>query len=599
MPPLPNWQVFDRVRAFFRKTNIYRQDNLYQDQSDLSRIVNGTNFLELTRAAGLLDQTNLQINRLERYKDYDMMDEVGEMSLALDIYGDESSLMDPERKHSIVVRSSSKKVKHEVESLLYDTLLSDRDLRPTIRYLCKYGDFAAEIVPTKNRDGVSSLRFINVYNFTRVQTKFGDLVGFFYQDPNTLQPVFLHPWQVMHLRLTSFEQAYHPYGRSIIDGARKDFKRLRLMEDAALIYRITRAPEKRVFSIPVGNIPPTQVYQYITEIARGFKKHKFVDPATGQVNERWSPLIQEDDFFLPKRPGGDGPQIETLPGAQNLDQIEDILYFKKKMISGTKIPFSRVGIGEQSDNDTRSVSSVSPEFAKAVQWVQREALIGLKKVVVVHLALRGYSIEEIRDCDLSCTAASAIDELYRIETWKSRAEIIHTLKETELFPDEWILGRFTDMTDDEIAQMKSETKKSKQEGEVAPPPGAMPIGEAVNEEDKKLILEWNDYLKNGNNSTVNYKKNEDVQVSPSIEWYVNQNELDNLQPTGKPLLESVLDKSLIKEVKDDYKMVIETGSGEILDKGIKEIADSTPALPDEAVDSKTKLISEETSVQQK
>ena len=341
-----SWQIWDRIRAYTKRGNIYQADQILQNQTALDRLSQGSQFLDFSRQSSILEQTNLQINRLERYKDFDQMDEVGEITLALDMYADEASLIDSEEGHCLVIKAKSKRVKTELELLFHETLLIDRYIRPLARYLCKYGDFASEIVLSQNRDAVQSFRFMNIYNATRIETKFGDLVGFFFQDHLSGSPIFMHPWQVLHLRLTTYENIYHPYGRSILDGARKDFKRLRLMEDAALIYRITRAPEKRIFSIPVGNIPPREVPQYIELIARQFKNKKFVDPATGNVNERFSPLIQEDDFFLPKRPDGSGPTIDTLPGAENLDAIADIEYFKKKMISALKIPFSRVGLGE-------------------------------------------------------------------------------------------------------------------------------------------------------------------------------------------------------------------------------------------------------------
>jgi hypothetical protein len=557
-----NWQVWDRIRAFARKANIYRTDNNYQDQDILDRIVSGGDFIDFSRQSALLEQTNLQINRLERYKDYDMMDEVGEVTLALDMYGDESSLVDPERKHSVLVKAKSTRIKMVVEDLLYNTLLSDRDIRPMIRYLCKYGDYPAEIVTTKNRDGVASLRFMNVYNFTRIQTKHGDLVGFFFQDPTTMQPLFLHPWQVMHLRLTSFETQYHPYGRAILDGGRKDFKRLRLMEDAALIYRLTRAPEKRIFSIPVGNIPSQQVPQYIELIARQMKKHKFVDPASGQVNERWNPLIQEDDFWLPKRADGTGPTIDTLPGAENLDQIADIEYFKKKMIAGLKIPFSRVGIGEPSEADGRSLASVSPEFAKAIQWIQREVIIGLKKVVIVHLALRGYSVDDIKSFDLHMTAASAIDELYRIETWNTRADIIGNLLETQLFPNEWILERFTDMTKDEIMQMEAKKRREKQ----TQPPATK---EDIDEQEKMLMVEYNTLEKRIDN--VRELDLQEVLQTPTVDWYVNSKELDSLQNNKGVLVSDSIAKEESDSVIKETRLLVTGGDDEVVDAATNSI----------------------------
>jgi hypothetical protein len=449
------WLLFDRIRALAKQHRIYQADRVYQDQSSLDRAAAGGDFSDNSVQAAILDQTNLQINRLERYKDYEQMDQTGEINLALDLYADEASLVDPERKHTIIIRARNRRLKMELEDFFFDTLLWDTYCRPTIRYLCKYGDMPFEIIPTEHRDGVASLRFMNVYNFTRIETRFGDLVGFFHQDDLFPQPQFLHPWQVMHLRLTSFENIYHPYGRAVLDGGRKAFKQLRLMEDAALIYRITRAPEKRKFFIPVGLIPPKEVPEYMQMIARMFKRQRFYNPTTGTFDERYSPLIQEDDFLLPRRPDGSGPDIDVLPGAENLDQIADIEYFKKKMIAPTKIPYERVGIGEGGGaSSEKSLSQSHSEFAKAVQWVQREVATGLKKVAIVHLALRGYSVEDLKGFDIALTATSAMEELYRIETWQTRAGVMAELKDLGWFPKEWIVTHFTDLSPDEIEELK-------------------------------------------------------------------------------------------------------------------------------------------------
>lgn len=1135
-----NWLVFDRIRALTRQHRIYRFERVFQDQSNLDRVSAGGDFLDTNSQATILDQTNLQINRLERYKDVEMMDQMGEISLALDLYADEAcltgdtriplldgscptiadlaalgpdhefwvysfeqktgkyvpalakgarvsgknvpiikvvlddgssirctsdhlfmmrngefreagtlnpgdslkplykkkpevirhnesldnslgvvdvecdnhkvvgvqpdgvasevydievpeyhcfaagtesswvivhnSLVDPERKHTLVIRARNRRLKRELEELFFNTLQWDTYCRPSVRYLCKYGDMPFEVVLDTNRSSVASLKFMNVYNFTRVETRYGDLIGFFYMDSIWPRPQFLHPWQVMHLRLTSFENLYHPYGRclnlrtpilvsggyrelrdlrrgdtvysfdglaprpttvvdticsgykpgitittkyrqlmvsedhpilavmggdggrlfrryvpakhivpgskiivhdpefddtnsymaeevtrhesagrlevgdiqvssglhnfnangvivhnSILDGGRKAFKQLRLMEDAALIYRIcvrgdtlvwtptghtpikdlkigdevyclkdghpkitkvvdwqcngkdviyrvysqhreifcnathpilvetsysnkrdkdrparleyvdvkdlivkrngvakhhrfilpqvehrdyvsmqrvakdgnmpavfdeqfarwfgfmigdgfvserpnsrgsivrqigfacgddeitnefykslfsayrpdvrlsstsdrlgcyfvyskpfcefmllngfipgaknkripawvfqsprsvqeafidgyvdadghrrifeggkteaceidccnemllrdlkelchrlgwdvglvrkhertgghevelgrkmpdniswslyftktqlpvpkyvvragercsdtseailgveevgedlvyditiedechnmliqgcvtaqTRAPEKRKFTIPVGMIPPKEVPEYMQMIARTFKRQRFYNPTTGSFDERYSPLIQEDDFFLPRRPDGTGPDIDVLPGGENVDKIADIEYFKKKMIAPTKIPFARVGIGEGGgEASEKSLSQSHSEFAKAVQWVQREVATGLTKVAIIHLALRGYSVEDLKGFEIALTATSAMEELYRIETWQTRTGVMTDLKALGWFPKEWIVTHFTDLSPDEIEELK-------------------------------------------------------------------------------------------------------------------------------------------------
>ncbi len=450
-----NWLIFDRIRALTKQNRIYQAERVYQDQPHLDRLTAGGEFLDFNQTAAILDQTNLQINRLERYKDYEQMDQTGEISLALDLYADEASLVDPERKHTLIIRAKSRRLKKELEDLFFNTLRWDTYCRPAIRYLCKYGDAPFEVILDENRTGVSALKFMNVYNFTRIETRYGDLVGFFYMDAVWPKPIFLHPWQVMHMRLTSFENIYHPYGRSILDGGRKAFKQLRLMEDAALIYRITRAPEKRKFTIPVGMIPPKEVPEYMQMIARNFKRQRFYNPTTGTFDERYSPLIQEDDFFLPRRPDGTGPDIETLPGAENLDQIKDIEYFKKKMVAPLKIPFARVGIGDGAgEASEKSLSQSHSEFAKAVQWIQREIATGLTKIAIVHLALRGYHIEDLRGFEIALTATSAMEELYRIETWQTRVAVMTDLKGLGWFPKEWIVTHFTDLSPDEILELK-------------------------------------------------------------------------------------------------------------------------------------------------
>ena len=219
MPP-SNWLVFDRIREFARSNRIFQQERILQDQSSIDRITVGGEFLNFSSQSAILEQTNLQINRLERYKDYEQMDQTGEVSLALDLYSDECSMIDPEHKHSLIIRADDRKIKEELEELYYETLMTDRIIRPAARYLCKTGDCPWEIVTDQHRSGVSSLRFMNVYNFTRIETRFGDLIGFFYQDDIYPEPIFLQPWACMHLRLTILENTYNPYGRCVRFGTK-------------------------------------------------------------------------------------------------------------------------------------------------------------------------------------------------------------------------------------------------------------------------------------------------------------------------------------------------------------------------------------------
>lgn len=454
-----SWLVFDRIRAIARANRIYQHERNFQDQSSLDQMRTGNDVYDWNQQASILDQTNVFLNRLQRYKDYDQMDQVGVINLSLDLMADEVSLVDPERKRTLIIRAKSRRVKKVLEELYFNTLMWDSNCRPTARYLAKFGDCPYEVITTKNRDGVASLKHIDVYNFTRVETKRGDLVGFYYTDEFVSTPQFMHPWQCMHLRLSTLEKVYNPYGRAWIDGSRKAFKQLRLMEDAALVYRLTRAPDRRKFTIPIGNIPNKEVPEYLASIARTFKRHKIYNPQTGTFDERYSPLIQEDDYFLPRRPDGVGPDVENIQGASNINEIKDIEYFKKNMVAPLKIPFARVGIGEDAGKaNEKSLASTSPEFAKSVQWVQREMATGLTKVGIIHLLLKGFSIDDVRGFELILPSGSAIEELYRMETWQTRVDVMQALKELEWFPKEWIVTHFTDITPDELIELKEMAK---------------------------------------------------------------------------------------------------------------------------------------------
>lgn len=575
-----SWQLFDRLSAFFRRGNIYRQQNLYADQTNLDRIIYGGEFLNSSQAT---QAANLNINRLTRYVEADQMDSMGEIHTALDIFGFESGAIDSEEKRAIMVRSSNKTIKEEIEDLFYNTLMLDNQIWAIARHLCKYGDFCAEIIPSKNRDGVATFRFMNMYNVNRIETKFGDLVGFYYQDQVSQKPQFLHPWQVMHMRLTNFESRYLPYGTSILEGSRKHFKQLRLLEDAAIIYRLERAPEKRVFTIPVGNIPTIEIPQYLQKIASGIKRHNIYDQASGEISSKYNPTVALDDFFLPQRSDGQAPTITQLKGADNLGKIEDIEYFKKKMVSPLHIPLSRVGIGDPQESDSKPLSTTSPEFAKSVQWVQREMVFGLKKVALVHLALRGYNLDNLKDFDLYMTASSAIEELYRMEVWASRAEVMQAIKAIGLFPDEWIVQRFTNLTKDEIKDLKKEQAKLQPMG----PGGAMPptdIGatgglpplpplpqagappmpmeglDVVKE--KEVITELLKMAEANDNIEQKYIRN-----NSGYDYMMNHNEFDGLANKDNAMLvESIIPANEADEAKKIYQYLLSESSDVVLDE---------------------------------
>ena len=172
-----NWLAFDRLRAYISGSGLYRHENILQDQSSLDSLTSSGPERNGLQSA-IIQSIQVNYFRRERYKDYDKMDEMGEISLALDMYADESCVVNPETGHIIQVYGESTRVKQEVQNLYNKTLMLDHQCRSMVRYLCKYGDCAFRIILDKTRTGVVGLKRLDIYNFTRIETANGDLVAF-------------------------------------------------------------------------------------------------------------------------------------------------------------------------------------------------------------------------------------------------------------------------------------------------------------------------------------------------------------------------------------------------------------------------------------
>ena len=149
------------------------------------------------------------------------------------------------------------------------------------------------------------------------------------------------PEQIVHIRIGDDRKTFYPYGVSIIEPARGPAHQLRLMEDAMVVYRLTRAPERRVFYIDVGNLPKGKAEQYVSTMMNKFKNKLSYDAITGDVVDSKRHLSMMEDFWMPRRDGGKGTEITTLPGGQGLGQLDDLDYFLNKLYHSLNVPISR------------------------------------------------------------------------------------------------------------------------------------------------------------------------------------------------------------------------------------------------------------------
>ena len=428
---------------------------------------------------GMVHLPQIEYDKRKRYQDYEKMDEYPEIGAALDIYADDGT-----QKHLngdiLHISSDSKPVKLELENFIKNTNLKQY-IWDIFRNVAKYGDcFVENIVDLNNPGaGIQRLKILNPNYITRVENQYGYLQKFMQEvpdtrsgggsnDPNatgngTGKYLELNKDQISHFRIHTSDPNFYPYGKSIVFPAINAWRSLKLMEDAMLIYRLARAPERRVFYVDTGNLPTSKVEMFMERLKQKFKKEKFFDPTSGKINERYNPLSTDEDFFVPVKGKGNGTKIETLPGAQNLGETDDVKYFRDKLLAALKVPQDFIVEKEQSPERKSNLSQLDIKFSRAVARLQREIESSLNLIIKRHLTLRKFDKNLINAVDVTLCPPSDLQEKRRLELDEMKTRVVQAVKGLELFTDDYIYSNYFQMNENEIKEMKSEMKKRQEE----------------------------------------------------------------------------------------------------------------------------------------
>ena len=397
-------------------------------------------------------------SKIELFTDYEAMDMDPIISSALDIYADESTVKDADGD-TLTITSSNDEVRKILRNLFYDVLNIDYNLWPWIRNACKYGDFylwldieeeigIVNVVPMSayeiRRDEGFDEKNPYAYKFVLEQTHGG---GSHFTAPMAGPSSEFQPFEIAHFRLLS-DTNFLPYGKSMVEGARKIFKQLMLMEDAMLIHRIMRAPERRIFKIDVGNIPPAEVDNHIQTIVNKMKKVPYIDEKTGDYNLKFNMQNMIEDYFMPVRGGDTGTSIEALPGLANDGQIEDIDYLKNKLFSALKIPKAFLGYDEGVEGKA-TLAAEDVRFARTIERLQKIFVSELTKIAIVHLYSQGYTDADLVNFELSLTNPSIVYEKQKVEILNEKIGLANTMKESNMFSQKWIFENIFGMSHDE------------------------------------------------------------------------------------------------------------------------------------------------------
>ena len=407
---------------------------------------------------------NYQTLRIQLYTDYEAMDTDSIIASTLDIISDESTLKN-EVGEVLQIRSADENIQRILYNLFYDILNIEFNLWLWIRNMCKYGDFYLHM-EVAEKFGIYNVTPLSVYDMVREEGQNPENPSYvcFRIDPMVIAAggissrvkdrdgkIKFENYEIAHFRLLT-DANYLPYGRSYIEPARKTYKQYVLMKDAMLLHRITRAPEKRVFTINVGNIPPHEVDGYMQKMIQKMKKTPYIDQQTGDYNLRFNLQNMMEDYYLPTRGNDTATKIDTLKGLE-YGGIEDVVFLRDEMLAALKVPKAYFGF----EKDLQGKATLAAEdirFARTVERIQRVALSELYKMALVHLYVQGYEGESLANFELSLTVPSIIYEQEKIALWKEKVDLAKSIQDTNLLPSDWIYDNVFKFSEDEFDEYR-------------------------------------------------------------------------------------------------------------------------------------------------
>ena len=404
---------------------------------------------------------NYQSMRLQLYSDYEAMDHDPIIAAALDIISDETTVRN-EYGQVLNINSSDENIRKVLHNLFYDVLNVEFNLPTWVRNMCKYGDFYLKL-EVSEKFGVFNVIPLSTYEVVREEGTDPDNPSYtrFTLDPNGLasgatntirrDQFTLENYEVAHFRLLT-DSNYLPYGRSYLEPSRKVFKQLMLMEDAMLIHRIMRAPEKRVFYINVGQTDADKIEQFMADTANKMKKTPYIDQQTGDYNLKFNVQNMTEDFFIPVRSNDATTRIDTTKGL-DYDGTTDIEYLKAKMMAALKIPKPFLGYEEGVEGKS-TLAGMDIRFARTVERVQRIIESELTKIALVHLYSQGFTDEQLVDFSLELTTPSIIYEQEKVELFTSKTTVAQSMIDNKIFSKDWVYENIYGLSPDEYADQK-------------------------------------------------------------------------------------------------------------------------------------------------
>jgi len=261
---------------------------------------------------------------------------------------------------------------------------------------------------------------------------------------------------------------------SYLHKALKPINQLRMMEDSLVIYRLARAPERRIFYIDVGNLPRGKAETYMKDIMARYRNKLVYDADTGKIRDDRKHMSMLEDFWLPRREGGRGTEISTLPGGENLGQIDDIIYFQKRLYRSLNVPINRLEQEAQfSLGRSTEISRDEVKFQKFIDRLRQRFSTLFTEILKKQLVMKGLITEEDwnqwkNDIQVDYIRDNHFTELKNAELLANRLQTMDQVQQYvgEFFSKEWVMKNVLQLDDDDIKQMKDQIAQEIKDGEI-------------------------------------------------------------------------------------------------------------------------------------
>ena len=425
----------------------------YNDNQDISNALSEISSVN----NGFLGGSSEMDNRKNWYATFQEMSSSNFIHRGLQVICDDACQKNTEG-NTIGIVSDNEEVKGILEELFHKRLNLNKELWSIFYETIKLGDNFYEIIPDSydNPTMVAKIRYLEPDKTNRIEIN-NKLAFYTYTteilDEKTKQKTSeiqyrLQPWQVVHFKIE--DKDFYPYGGSLLKSGVRTYRRLSMLEDAILVYRLARTPERRVFKIGVGNLSSIEANRFVQRVRDNYRTSQIID-SEGKINRKAASLSITQDIFVPVREGESGTSVETLQGGQGLSTIDDLKFFRDEILLTMNIPPDYLGVQQDGGGQGRgSLAVLDSKFARFVERIQYYIEEGLTKIAFIELFFAGKKKEELQDFKLELTPPSNIKEIIDLEFINQKMGLIQTMIGLNIFPTKYILKNVLRMSNKEI-----------------------------------------------------------------------------------------------------------------------------------------------------